>query len=76
MRRNYMKIKYTIIGLDCPNCAAKLASMIEGKDGIDSAKINFLTEKLTVETTLDESAAYAILADAARAFDKSVKIEK
>ncbi len=71
-----MKIKYTITGLDCPNCAAKLAASMESKDGIDSAKINFLTEKLTVETTLDESAAYAILADAARAFDKSVKIEK
>ena len=71
-----MKIKYTITGLDCPNCAAKLAASMESKDGIDSAKINFLTEKLTVETTLDESAAYAILADSARAFDKSVKIEK
>ena len=71
-----MKIKYTITGLDCPNCAAKLAASMESKDGIDSAKINFLTEKLTVETSLDESEAYAILTDAARAFDKSVKIEK
>ena len=71
-----MKIKYTITGLDCPNCAAKLAASMESKEGIDSAKINFLTEKLTVETTLDESVAYTILADAARAFDKSVKIEK
>ena len=71
-----MKIKYTITGLDCPNCAAKLAASMESKEGIDSAKINFLTEKLTVETTLDEFAAYTILADAARAFDKSVKIEK
>ena len=71
-----MKIKYTITGLDCPNCAAKLAASMESKEGIDSAKINFLTEKLTVETTLDESVAYTILADAARAFDKSVKIKK
>ena len=29
-----MKLKYTITGLDCPNCAAKLAAMIEKKDGI------------------------------------------
>ncbi len=71
-----MKIKYTITGLDCPNCAAKLAASMESKDGIDSAKINFLTEKLTVETSLDESAAYTLLSDAARTFDKSVKIEK
>lgn len=71
-----MKLKYVITGLDCPNCAAKLAAMIEGKERIDSARINFLTEKLTVETSLDESAAYALLADTARAFDKAVKIGK
>ena len=71
-----MKLKYNITGLDCPNCAAKLAGMIEGKDGIDSAKINFLTEKLTVETTLDEASAYALISDTAKAFSKSVNIEK
>ena len=71
-----MKIKYTITGLDCPNCAAKLAASMESKDGIDSAKINFLTEKLTVETSLDESATYELLFAAAQVFDKSVKIEK
>lgn len=71
-----MKIKYEIKGLDCPNCAAKLAAMMESKDGIESAKINFLTEKLTVETTLDEGTAYSLLADTAKAFSKSVKIER
>lgn len=71
-----MKIKYTITGLDCPNCAAKLSRNMEGVDGIDSAKINFLTEKLTVETSLSEADAYAALTATARAFDKSVKIEK
>ena len=71
-----MKQKFTITGLDCPNCAAKLAKMMENIEGVESAKINFLTEKLTVETTLDESRAYELLSAAARAFDKSVKIEK
>lgn len=71
-----MKIKYGIIGLDCPNCAAKLAGMIESKEGIESAKINFLTERLTVETTLDEASAYALVTDTAKAFSKSIKIEK
>lgn len=71
-----MKLKYLITGLDCPNCAAKLASMMEAKEGITSAKINFLTEKLTVETELSESDAYTLLSDTARAFDKAVKIEK
>ncbi len=71
-----MKIKYTITGLDCPNCAAKLAKNMEALEGIDSAKINFLTEKLTVETNLSETDAYSALSVAARAFDKSIKIEK
>ena len=71
-----MKIKYTITGLDCPNCAAKLADKMSALDGVDSAKINFLTEKLTVETALEENAAYALLQDAASAFSRDVKIEK
>lgn len=71
-----MKYKYTITGLDCPNCAAKLAAMIEAKEGIESAKINFLTEKLTIESTLDEGEVYSLACAAAKAFSKSVKIEK
>ena len=71
-----MKLKYTITGIDCPNCAAKLAGIMSGKEGIDSAKINFLTEKLTVETSLSEAEAYELLSAAAKAFSKSLKIEK
>lgn len=71
-----MKIKYTITGVDCPNCAAKLATQMSNIEGISSAKINFLTEKLTVETELDEKATYDILSAAAKVFSKDVKIEK
>ena len=71
-----MKIKYTITGLDCPNCAAKLADKMSAIEGIDSAKINFLTEKLTIETTLDENLAYTAISAAAKAFSSDVKIEK
>lgn len=71
-----MKFKYTVTGLDCPNCAAKLAGMIEAKEGIDSAKINFLTEKLTVESTLDEAALLKTVTETAKTFSKSIKIEK
>ena len=71
-----MKLKYGITGLDCPNCAAKLAAMIEGKDGIQSAKINFLTEKLTVESDIGENETFDLVSSAAKAFSKSVKVEK
>ena len=71
-----MKIKYTITGLDCPNCAAKLAANMEKIEGIDSAKINFLTEKLVVETTLDEASAFEKLSVEAKKFSREISIEK
>ena len=71
-----MKFKYTITGLDCPNCAGKLAEKMSKLDGVESAKINFLTEKLTVESTLDSDVLFNELSSTAKAFDKNVKIEK
>lgn len=71
-----MKFKYTVTGIDCPNCAAKLAAMIEKKEGIESAKINFLTEKLTVESSLDAENTLAVVKAAGKEFSSSVKIEK
>lgn len=71
-----MKFKFKITGLDCPNCAAKLAASMEACEGVISAKINFLTEKLTVESELSELDLCAILSKCARAFDKGVKVEK
>lgn len=71
-----MKFKYKITGLDCPNCAAKLASKMEKCEGIESAKINFLTERLTVESELSEDALLALLKKEARAFEDGIEIEK
>ena len=71
-----MKTKYNITGIDCPNCAAKLAALIEAKAGITSAKINFLTEKLTIESELSESELYAVVSAEAKAFSKSIKVGK
>ena len=69
-----MKFKFTITGLDCPNCAAKLAEIISKKEGIISAKINFLTERLTVESELSESDVLGITKDAAKAFSSDVAV--
>lgn len=70
-----MKFKYTIEGVDCPNCAAKLASMMEKLDGVDSAKINFLSEKLTVESSLEEADLLAALRKTAKAFESGITIK-
>jgi Cd2+/Zn2+-exporting ATPase len=71
-----MKQKFTITGLDCPNCAAKLAKIMESLEGVTSAKINFLTEKLTVESDLPEAELIPLLSKAATDFERGVKIEK
>ena len=74
--RNYiMKYKFTITGLDCPNCAAKLSSMIESDDSIISCKINFLTEKVTVESERTEEETLAIVRSYAKKFSAKLTVE-
>ena len=70
-----MKFKYTIEGIDCPNCAAKLAALIEKNEGIDSAKINFLSERLTVESSLDEESLLSVIRKTAKSFDSAIKVK-
>ena len=70
-----MKIKYHVEGLDCPHCAARLETMLDGAEGITSAKINFLTEKITVECELDGEAALSLVRCYGAKFSKSVVIE-
>ena len=69
-----MKYRFEITGLDCPNCAAKLAKMMEGKDGRASASINFLTEKLTVESELDKAELLPALRAVAASFEDGIEI--
>ena len=71
-----MKYKYTVEGIDCPNCAAKLARNIESREGVTSCKINFLAEKLTVESELEEGVLMKLIEKECRAFSGGVKLVK
>ena len=44
-----MKKRFLIEELCCANCAAKMEEGILKLDGVTSANINFLTQKLTLE---------------------------
>ncbi len=44
-----MKSKFKVKGLDCANCAAELERAIKKLDGIESANISFMTQKMEVE---------------------------
>ena len=48
-----MKFKFKIKGLDCANCAAELERAIQKVEGIETATISFMTEKMQWE--FDES---------------------
>ena len=69
-----MKHKFTVEGLDCPVCASKLATRIAEIEGVDYVKVNFLTEKLTVDSELEESVLLPLLQKEAKAFDPDVKV--
>ncbi len=71
-----MKVKYRVEGLDCPNCAAKLEGMLNAEAEILSAKINFLTEKITVESELADAELDALVARVATAFRKGTVTER
>lgn len=59
-----MKKIYKLEDLDCANCAAKMEAAISKIDGVESAAVSFMTQKLTIEA--DESRLDEILKKAAK----------
>ena len=43
-----MKKVYSMQDLECANCAAKMETAISKLDGVESASVNFMTQKLTI----------------------------
>ncbi len=62
-----MTKKFRLENLDCANCAAKMERKINKVDGVNSATVNFMTQKLTID--FDESREAEIM-------EKSEKIMK
>ncbi len=44
-----MKKVYSIEGIDCANCAAKIEDKINRMKNIEEANLNFMMEKLSIE---------------------------
>ena len=44
-----MKKSFKLIDLDCANCAAKMEAAIKKIDGVKSASVSFMSQKLTIE---------------------------
>ena len=49
-----MKKKFKMDNIDCANCAMKMEEAIRKIDGIESANINFMLQKLTLEANEED----------------------
>lgn len=49
-----MKRTFKLSDLDCANCAAKMETAINKLDAVDSAAINFMSQRLTLEAADDK----------------------
>ena len=48
-----MRKRFKVLDLDCAHCAGLMEDAINKLDGVKSAKLNFLAQKLTVEADDD-----------------------
>lgn len=58
-----MKKKFILEGLNCANCASKIERDITNLDGVDSASLNLMTTKLTIEGDENKMPEIAKLAE-------------
>ena len=63
-----MKKNFKMQDLDCANCAAKMQDVISKIEGVESANINFMSQKLTIEA--DENKFDSILKQAVKVCKK------
>ena len=63
-----MKKTFSLIDLDCANCAAKMEQAIQKIDGVTSASVSFMTQKMTIEG--EDERFEEILKEAVRACKK------
>ena len=56
-----MKKVFRLTGLDCHNCAMKLEKKLNKVEGVNSAQVNFMTMRLTID--IEDSNYEAILAE-------------
>lgn len=63
-----MRKAFKLKDLDCANCAAKMENAIKNIEGVKSASISFMTQKLVLEA--DDDRFEAVLDEAQHACKK------
>ena len=59
-----MRKVFKLQDLDCANCAAKMEDAIKKIDGVNTASMSFMTQKLMIDADADAQAFDAILDEA------------
>ncbi|MBQ7867886.1 MAG: cation transporter [Clostridia bacterium] len=65
-----MKKVFKLKDLDCANCAAKMEKAISELPGVASVRVNFLTQKLTLEA---DAAQFDTLLEKASAIIRKIE---
>lgn len=72
-----MKKIYLLEDLDCANCAARLESAVGRVEGVESASVNLLLQRLTVEIDeAREAEIFKAIVKAARKSNPDVTVKK
>lgn len=73
-----MKLKYNVEGLDCANCASKIEDSIGKIDGVDNARLSYITEvlKITVNSDIDLKVIEKEIINKGKKVEPNFKISK
>lgn len=63
-----MKKRFELTDLDCAHCAAKMEEAIKKIDGVNSAQVNFLAQKMTIDA--DDARFDSIMKEVVKACKK------
>lgn len=74
LRKNIMKVRCDISGLDCPHCASKLEGLL--KDAFNDANLNFSMGSLVLDVNddADEDAVVEKAQSVANGFEDGINI--
>ena len=68
-----MKKTYKV-EVDCANCAAKIEAALNKLEGVEKATINFLTQKLSLETAGDPEALLPLIEKTGKRIDSDFEL--
>ncbi len=70
-----MKKVYKLKDLDCANCAAKMETGIKNIPGVKNASVNFMMQKMTIETDeADIDALMKVVVDTCKKIEPDCEI--